>query len=109
MGQFFAFFILLILLIIFLGWGVREWHGHLRNLKSIPNRVIVNGTRGKSSVTRLIAAGLKAGGFNVLAKTTGTKPRMIFNNETEIPVVRLGRANIHEQLSMYRHRSQSVL
>lgn len=109
MGQFFAFFILLFLLIIFLGWGVREWHGHVRNLKSIPNRVIVNGTRGKSSVTRLIAAGLKAGGFKVLAKTTGTKPRMIFNNETEIPVVRLGRANIHEQISMIKKAAREKM
>ena len=102
MGQFFALSLLLLLLIIFLGWGIREWRGHLRNLRSIPNRIIVNGTRGKSSVTRLIAAGLRAGGFNVMAKTTGTKPRIIINNETENPVVRLGRANIHEQISMIK-------
>jgi poly-gamma-glutamate synthase PgsB/CapB len=101
MGQFYELSLLL-LLFIFLAWGIREWHAHLRNLKSIPNRIIVNGTRGKSSVTRLIAAGLKAGGFKVFAKTTGTKPRMIINNEIETPVIRLGRANIHEQIGMIR-------
>jgi len=37
-----------------------------------------------------------------MAKTTGTKPRIIINNETENPVVRLGRANIHEQISMIK-------
>ncbi|MCH2454865.1 MAG: poly-gamma-glutamate synthase PgsB, partial [Idiomarina sp.] len=38
----------------------------------IPVRVHVNGTRGKTSVTRLIAAGLRAGGKRVCAKTTGS-------------------------------------
>lgn len=109
MGQYFALFLLLLLLVIFLGWGINEWQSHLRNLRSIPNRIIVNGTRGKSSVTRLIAAGLNEGGFNVLAKTTGTKPRMIFNNETEIPVVRLGRANIHEQISMIKKAAREKM
>jgi len=102
MGQFYVLYLLLLLLVIFLAWGIKEWHGHIRNLKSIPIRIIVNGTRGKSSVTRLIAAGLRAGGYNVFAKTTGTKPRMIINNETETPVIRLGRANIHEQISMIK-------
>jgi poly-gamma-glutamate synthase PgsB/CapB len=96
-------------LLIFLGWGIREWHGHLKNLKSIPNRIIVNGTRGKSSVTRLIAAGLKAGGFRVFAKTTGTKPRMIIDNEIETPVIRLGRANIHEQIAMIRRAAREKM
>ena len=43
----------------------------------IPIRIHVNGTRGKSSVTRLIAAGLRAGGKRTFAKTTGTAPRVI--------------------------------
>jgi len=109
MEQFFALSLLLLLLIIFLGWGIWEWRGHLRNLRSIPNRIIVNGTRGKSSVTRLIAAGLRAGGFNVLAKTTGTKPRIIINNDTENSVVRLGRANIQEQISVIKKAARGKM
>ncbi len=92
----------MILLLAFITWGLIEWHRHLHYMNQIPNRIIINGTRGKSSVTRLIAAGLKAGGFRVLAKTTGTKPRLILNNETEQPVVRIGRANIREQIGIMR-------
>ena len=43
---------------------------HRLLVNRIPVRVHVNGTRGKTSVTRLIAAGLRAGGKRVCAKTT---------------------------------------
>lgn len=68
-----------------------------RNLKRIPHRIHVNGSRGKSSVVRLIAAGLRGGGMKVVAKTTGTSPRIIHVNGTETPLYRLGKANIREQ------------
>ena len=42
--------------------GIFESRKHQANLKKISVRIHVNGTRGKSSVTRLIAAGLNAGG-----------------------------------------------
>ena len=48
--------------------GLLEYHFHLNSLKSIPLRIHVNGTRGKSSVTRLIAAGLREGGLKTFAK-----------------------------------------
>ena len=41
--------------------GVWESYWHQRRLASIPIRIHVNGTRGKSGVTRLIAAGLRRG------------------------------------------------
>ncbi|MDD4207963.1 MAG: poly-gamma-glutamate synthase PgsB, partial [Mesotoga sp.] len=37
----------------------------------------VNGTRGKSETVRLIHSALKANGFSVLGKTTGTVPLWI--------------------------------
>lgn len=39
----------------------------------VPTRVVVMGTRGKSSVVRLIAAGLRGGGHRVIYKTTGSR------------------------------------
>lgn len=95
-------FLLLCLLILFIIIGRIEWINHQTNINLIPLRIVVNGTRGKSSVTRLIGAALKAGGYKTLAKTTGTKPRIVINNEIERPVIRPGRANIHEQLSVTR-------
>jgi poly-gamma-glutamate synthase PgsB/CapB len=65
---------------------------------SIPIRIHVNGTRGKSSVTRLIAAGLREAGIKTFAKTTGTLPRVIIHDGTEFPVFRKGTANIIEQV-----------
>ena len=70
---------------------------HERNLRRVPIRVHVNGTRGKSSVTRLIAAGLRAGGIRTMAKTTGTMARLIRPDGTEVDVYRVGHPNIIEQ------------
>ena len=41
---------------------------HMRRLRRIPIRIHVNGTRGKSSVTRLVAAALQKNGIPTLAK-----------------------------------------
>jgi poly-gamma-glutamate synthase PgsB/CapB len=62
----------------------------------------VNGTRGKSSVTRLIAAGLRAGGIRTAAKTTGSAARYIHPDGSEEPVSRPGPPNIREQLGIVR-------
>ncbi|MGB6043222.1 MAG: poly-gamma-glutamate synthase PgsB [Pirellulales bacterium] len=78
--------------------GAIEAMRHRRRLDQIPVRIHVNGTRGKSSVTRLIAAGLRAGGIRTCAKTTGTLPRMILPDGSEYPVFRPSRANVIEQL-----------
>ena len=69
-----------ILLLILIGLGLVESHFHRLSLAQLPIRIHVNGSRGKSSVTRLIAAGLRAGGLKTLAKTTGTAPRLIDEN-----------------------------
>ena len=83
-------------------YGVWEERSHVRLRARIPVRVHVNGTRGKSSVTRLIAAGLRAGPGRTFAKTTGTMARMIFPDGHEIDVYRVGRPNIIEQTRIVR-------
>ncbi|HOO71463.1 MAG TPA: poly-gamma-glutamate synthase PgsB [Spirochaetota bacterium] len=101
---------LILLLII---TGAAEYAVHLRNLKKIPVRIHVNGTRGKSSVTRLIAAGLNEGGMRTLAKTTGTLPRIILPDGSEFPVFRPTRPNIIEQLRIIafaaRNKAQALI
>lgn len=82
--------------------GLLESLAHRRNLDRIRIRIHVNGTRGKSSVTRLIAAGLRAGGIRTCAKTTGTLARMIMPDGTEYPVFRPARPNVIEQLRIVR-------
>ncbi len=87
---------LLVLLIVAL--GILEHRTHVRKIAAIPIRIHVNGTRGKSSVVRLIAAALRAHGLTVYAKTTGSLPRLIAPDETEFPVYRPGATNVIEQL-----------
>lgn len=83
-------------------YGVWETYRHEKNLRRIPVRVHVNGTRGKSSVTRLIAAGLRASGRRAFAKTTGTTARMILPDGSEVDVYRVGQPNIIEQTRIVR-------
>ncbi len=84
----------LILIVI----GLWEALVHRRGLSSIPIRIHVNGTRGKSSVTRLIAGGLREAGIPTCAKTTGTLARMILPDGSEYPIFRPAGANVIEQI-----------
>jgi poly-gamma-glutamate synthase PgsB/CapB len=96
----------LILAIAYFLYGILEYRFHLRNLQAVPIRVHVNGTRGKSSVTRLIAAGLRAGGIRTSAKTTGSAARYIHPDGSEEPVSRPGPPNIREQIGIVRRAAQ---
>ena len=89
-------------LAVLMALGALESSAHRRRLAKIPIRVHVNGTRGKSSVTRLIAAGLREGGIVTCAKTTGTLPRMILPDGTEYPVFRPAHPNVIEQVRIVR-------
>jgi len=101
-----AVFVSLALLLFFICLYRIEDKNHQRNLKSIPVRIMVNGSRGKSSVVRLIAAGLRAGGIKVIAKTTGTSTRLILANAEEVPVIRLGMPTIREQIKIIREAAR---
>jgi poly-gamma-glutamate synthase PgsB/CapB len=71
-----------------------------RALRGVPRRVAITGTRGKSGVTRLVAAGLRAAGARVLAKTTGSKPVLIFPDGSEREIARPGPASVREQVRL---------
>ena len=94
--------LILATVLLILNWII-EYRRHKRNVEAIPIRVHVNGTRGKSSVTRLIAAGLRAGGHKTVAKITGTLPRVVMPDGREAAIVRLMGANIIEQKYIFRH------
>jgi gamma-polyglutamate synthase len=79
---------------------------HERRLKRIPIRIHVNGTRGKSNVTRLIAAALRQSGIRTLAKTTGTLPKLILPDGSEKTIRRWSPANILEQMEIVRKADQ---
>ena len=85
--------------------GILEHQFHLKSLSLIPLRIHVNGTRGKSSVTRLVAAGLREGGLITFAKTTGTAPRVIDSQGKDRIIHRLRLPSIGEQVRLLRYFS----
>lgn len=83
--------------------GVVEQRRHNQHLTSIPTRIVVNGIRGKSSITRLCAGALRGGDLTTVAKTTGSAARFIDPDGREAPVYRkFGLANIVEQIGIVR-------
>lgn len=89
-----------------IGLGAAETLRHRQRLSRIPIRVHISGTRGKSSVTRLVTAGLRAGGVKTCGKTTGTLPRMILPDGREVPVFRPSGANVIEQVRIVQAAAQ---
>ncbi|MFF0483916.1 poly-gamma-glutamate synthase PgsB [Streptomyces sp. NPDC004435] len=99
----YLYFVLLISSVVLLVAGIVEQRRHYAALHVIPTRVLVNGIRGKSSITRLCAGALRGGGLVTVAKTTGTAARFIHPDATEEPVYRkFGIANVVEQIGIVR-------
>jgi poly-gamma-glutamate synthase PgsB/CapB len=90
------------LLAALLALGVAERRARDRAHAAIPIRIHVNGTRGKSTVTRMIAGALREAGIRCVAKTTGTEPRLILPDGSERAVRRRAPASIREQLWILR-------
>jgi len=98
-----SFYIIVLISISLVVYGVYEYAKHQKKIYTIPTRIHVNGTRGKSSVTRLIGAGLREGNIKTITKVTGTFPRLILENGEETIIERKSNANIIEQLSIVKY------
>lgn len=80
--------LVVVLFILILCAGVAE-NRHLKKLSDkVPLRILVNGTRGKSSVTRMLIAALNGCGIRTCGKTTGSDARFILPDLSEEPVPR---------------------
>jgi len=86
------------LVLVFFTLMIAEKLRAVRSRRALSHVVHVNGTRGKSTVARLIDAGLRVGGLRVFTKTTGTDPVTIGVDNVERAVRRIGPPNIREQL-----------
>ncbi len=76
----------------------------LRRLSDkVPLRILVNGTRGKSSVTRMLVAALNGCGIRTAGKTTGSAARLILPDLSEEPVPRKhGTMMVREHMLLFR-------
>ena len=72
----------------------------------VPLRIHVNGTRGKSTTTRLIAGMLRAAGKATMAKVTGEQPLVIDAAGVEHRLNRIGPARIQEQAHFLRRAAR---
>ena len=102
----YVFTVLMILFLIVSIYGIVEFTLHQKRILSIPIRIHVNGTRGKSSVTRLIGAALREGGIKTITKVTGTYPRLVLEDGCEVEIYRKTEPNIIEQLSIVKLAAQ---
>jgi len=84
--------------------GVYEQIKHNKNLSQFHVRINVNGTRGKSTATRLITSILKEAGMEVVGKTTGTSARILYWDKEEEEPIKRGRLgpNIIEQKTVMK-------
>jgi gamma-polyglutamate synthase len=71
-----------------------------QQVNRIKIRVHVNGTRGKSSVTEYIAAGLRGDNYNAISKITGVLPTVFFSNTVFQIINRKGPARVQEQVKI---------
>ncbi len=65
-------------------------------------RIHVNGIRGKSTVSRIIAGMLREAGFTTIAKSTGTFAAVINNEGVDEPIERKGPPTILEQIEIVK-------
>ncbi len=89
--------LLLLAVALWLAYLVLERVRLDRRLTAVPLRITVTGTRGKSSVTRMLASVLRQNGARVLAKTTGSQALMVLPDGSEKEVRRRGHPSILEQ------------
>ena len=84
--------------------GYAERKRHDAALESIPIRIHVDGSRGKTGTSRLIGEALRANGIRVLVKTTGKIPCLIdtAGKETVLERGRTGAPNLREQRDVVR-------
>ncbi len=100
-GLFSLLFLVAVALAVIVYWRVSV-SGHRSRLDQLDVRVHVNGIRGKSTVTRLVAGVLREGGFVTVAKTTGSAARVIERRGEETPIFRRGAPTINEQIDVVR-------
>ena len=104
-----AFLLALALCFALITYWFWSYKSHLQRIEKIPLRIHVNGIRGKSTVTRLVAGVLREAGYKTLAKTTGSAARVIHPDGSETPIQRWGAPTISEQVNIVREHFEDDL
>jgi poly-gamma-glutamate synthase PgsB/CapB len=94
--------ILSITVLFFVGYLIWERIQLNRRVQKIQLRICVTGTRGKSSVARLIYSVLRESGRKVVAKTTGSEAQLLLPDGSIADVHRRSRPSIIEQKNVIK-------
>ena len=99
--------LIILLMGILIGLAILESIFHSVSLKKIPYRILVNGTRGKTTTTRLIAASLREKGIRTYAKTTGSDAQII-RDDGSIEILKRRRGvRLTENISFVRKAAKA--
>lgn len=77
-----------------------ESRAHIRRMRTLLHRIHVNGIRGKSTVTRMIAGMLREANYTTIAKSTGSAAAVIDRHGVDVPIQRSGPPTILEQIDV---------
>lgn len=87
-------------------WLIVRWAleaiEHTDRLNGLEYRIHVNGIRGKSTVTRILAGMLREAGYGTIGKSTGTAAAVIKSDGEDEPIHRKGPATILEQIEIVK-------
>ena len=97
--------IVFILTAVLLVLGFIEARRHRKNLNDVPTRILVNGTRGKTTLARLLVASLNAQGIRTIGRTTGSEATIIYPDGSIKPIVRKRRARVYELIPFFKEVS----
>ncbi|MBN2365049.1 MAG: hypothetical protein JXL67_02715 [Calditrichaeota bacterium] len=87
---------------LLLGFLLLEFWLLTRAVRAIPVRILVNGTRGKTTTVKILHEIFRQAGWKVYSKTTGDEPLLHFPDGTQKRLHRHGPANIRENIPVLR-------
>lgn len=90
-----------------LNWSLEQF-SHDRRLRAKRLRIHVNGIRGKSTVTRIVAGMLRESQIQTVAKTTGSAACLIDQQGQDHSIRRIGSPTILEQVGIVRDLDPDV-
>lgn len=99
-------YIIILTSILYILYLFYEAYQNDKNRRKIKHLIHVNGTRGKSSTSRLMEAGLRSGEHKIFCKTTGTRPMIIDVDGVERSIIRKSRPNIKEQIKVLKQAAK---
>ncbi|MEA1898106.1 MAG: poly-gamma-glutamate synthase PgsB [Bacteroidota bacterium] len=99
----YAYILICILFALMIVEAIHTRHG----IKSISLKIHVNGTRGKSTITKYISTALRSSDIKTVGKVTGEIPGLIQPDGHLIPIRRLGPARVNEQFRVIRKAAKT--